>query len=135
MGYGLRYFVFDDEGNVTRVPITRFRRVIRGEEAFPEAAGQPLRYVELFLELENRRPVAIAQANFRRLQIEEDGFHDYRKYYMLPMPTPSYLVEKRKDNVVDFHELWVKKQWENRTWTPTAKERAAMKKKIPHLRK
>ncbi len=131
MGYALRYFVFDEEGQVLRVPNYRFRRVVRGEEAYPPAAGQPLRYVELFITLKNRLPVSIMQASFRRLQIEEDGFHDYRKYSMLPFL--SIEEKHRKDNVVNLQQHLLKKKWEWREWTPTPEEMAAMKEKLPHL--
>ncbi len=60
MGYGLRYFIAEDDGRLTRVPAVRYHRWSVDDEALPAArAGRELRVLEVAVEVERHRVVDV----------------------------------------------------------------------------
>jgi hypothetical protein len=59
MNWGRRYFLFEADGTLKRVCQRVADGLSRGFDSMPQYAGQSLRGVSVFVELENRKPVQI----------------------------------------------------------------------------
>ena len=57
----LRLFVVHDDDSITRIPYTRFRKLLDGETREPEWTDQRIRCVEVIVEVENRKPISMVR--------------------------------------------------------------------------
>ena len=73
MGIRVRYFFFDEDGTITRIPATQFDRAWKGEPALLDYAGQRIRYAIVSVELENRKPVEVKSIGCHILLIDDEG--------------------------------------------------------------
>ncbi len=74
MGYSLRYFIAEDDGMLTRVPVARFHRWFANDEALPAArAGRELKLLEVVVEVDHHRVVDVLRILPFRGQVREDG--------------------------------------------------------------
>ena len=75
MGLGLRLYIVNDDGSLVRIPWARYERVLKRDpkERFPQYAGQRVRCVEVVLELENRKPIAIRRIDYFLLPFDARG--------------------------------------------------------------
>ena len=78
MGYSLRIFLIDKDANIRKMPLTRFDRIRARdpEEKLDEYKNSRIRYAEVVVELENRKPVFMARAVFGYLYFDENGLLD-----------------------------------------------------------
>ena len=137
MGLGVRYLIFDEDGQFTRMPLKRFQRIADAEEAYPQAACQYLRYAEIVIEFLDRSPLAVVCTRYSKLHFDDKGFHrvaddiylvpDLLAEWPLPVPEPE------KDNVVNFLPGWAKREMERREWIPTPEEFQAIRNYFPGL--
>jgi hypothetical protein len=72
---GLRIFIIDDDDTPRRLSVARFDRLNRGDpgERLPEYAGRRMRCAIVILELEERRPLAIARIDQALLSFDAEG--------------------------------------------------------------
>ena len=75
MGIGHRVFFFDKHGVVKQIPVSIYEGLNRGRKVKPltEYAGQRVRYVSLFLEVKNRKPIKILSADNGYIQFDAAG--------------------------------------------------------------
>ena len=74
MGYGLRYFMAEDDGALTRVPTARYRRwLFEGERLAADRAGRELRLLEVVLEVDRQYVVEVLHILPMRHLVREDG--------------------------------------------------------------
>lgn len=74
MGYGLRYFMAEDDGTLTRVPTARCHRWFAEEEALPaDRAGRELRLLEVVVEVDRHRIVDVLRILPVRHWVGADG--------------------------------------------------------------
>ena len=77
MGYGLRYFIAEDNGMLTRVPAVKYHRWLADDEAVPsERAARELKLLEVVIEVERRRVVGVLRILPVRHQADENGHLD-----------------------------------------------------------
>jgi len=77
MGYGLRDFIAEDDGTLTRVPAAKCRRWFASGEALPaDRAARELRLLEVVVEMERRRVVEVRRILPVRHHVSEDGCLD-----------------------------------------------------------
>lgn len=137
MGLGIRFFIFDDDSKVTRIPQERFLRIVSAEEPYPAAAGKYLRYAEVVVDFENREPVAIVRMLFSKLDFDENGLNrvenDMRLTPDLVGKLKSMQHEPEFDNVVDFIPRWAEKEKKKRKWIPKPRELQALREYFPGL--
>ena len=74
MGYGLRYFMAEADGTLTRVPTARYRRwLFEGERLPPDCAGRELLFLEVALEVDRRNVVEVLRILPVRHHVRKDG--------------------------------------------------------------
>jgi hypothetical protein len=78
MGYSLRIFFIDKNDKIKKIPLTRFDRIRARdpEEKLDEYKNTRIRYAEIVVELENRKPVFMARAVFGYLYFDANGLLD-----------------------------------------------------------
>ncbi len=74
MGYSLRYFIAEDDGTLTRVPVAKCHRWFPESEALPAPrAGRELRLLEAVVDVDRDRVVAVLRILPVRHQGRKDG--------------------------------------------------------------
>jgi hypothetical protein len=127
MGIGVRSFLVDDAGQVSRIPWSRMTRLFRGlpTQEFHELRGSPVRCAVVFLEYENRRPARILRTEFSVLYIDDNGSLDSeaqsQQLRLIGQCLDDTLaVGGERGNVVDIRPHLARKQYRERfEWTPT----------------
>ena len=127
MGIGVRSFLIDDDGSVSRIPWCRMSRLFQGEstQEFRMHSGRPVRCAIVFLEFENRRPTRILRTEFNVLYIDGTGALDSeaqsQQLRLIGQSLDDTLaLGGPSGNVVDMRpRLARKKLREKFEWTPT----------------
>ena len=75
MGIAIWIFFVNDDDSIQRFPLARFERLIERDpnERLPKYAGKRVRYVEVALELEQRKPVGILRILYLILPFDSEG--------------------------------------------------------------
>jgi hypothetical protein len=75
MGMGIRVFVVEDNDQVKRLPLGLFNSLINREPTarIPAYAGRRMRYVLVFLDVADRRPVDVRRVDCNYLQFDDAG--------------------------------------------------------------
>jgi hypothetical protein len=128
MGYSLRIFLIDKDDNIRKIPLTRFDRIRNRDsrEILDEYKNSRIRYAEVVVELENRKPVFMARAVFGYLYFDAKGlldekFLDKKKEIAMDLLSLSGLPDK-SGKLIHANERFAKKRFKNEfTWTPSSK--------------
>ena len=78
MGYSLRIYFIDKDDNIKKIPLTRFDR-IRARDPKEKLDGYKnsrIRYAEVVVELENRKPVFMARVVYGYFKFDSNGLLD-----------------------------------------------------------
>lgn len=70
---GWRFFLFEDDGTVRRIPQRKVDRLLMGKIAFPEYAGRTMRAAFVILELQDGRPTTIANIEGSKRHFDREG--------------------------------------------------------------
>ena len=133
MGIGIRLFIVADDDSIKRFPLTHFERLIRGdpEERLLQHAGKRARFVEVALELEQRKPVEILRIQPFVLSFDLEGRIDQaeeekeRRLTAEVLSTP--LIRREPGNVIDAQHHFAKKHLDHRyRWTLTPEIKKAI---------
>lgn len=75
MGFGIRAFKVDPNGELRRFSYVRFKRLFDGEipESLPEHAGGHADFAIVYVRTLVRRPVAVTKVEFTRLRLDASG--------------------------------------------------------------
>ena len=73
MGYGLRWFIAEDDGTVTRVPATTCERWFDGEALPAARAGRDLKLLEVVVDVDRHHVVGVLRILPFRQGVREDG--------------------------------------------------------------
>ena len=127
MGIGVRSFVVDDDGGVSRIPWHRMVRLFQGKptQEFAERSGRPVRCAIVFLEFENRRPRRILRTEFNILHLDDDGGLDpeaqSQQLRLIGQCLDCGAIPSRApDNVLDMRPRLARKQLRDKfEWTPS----------------
>lgn len=103
MGQGIRTFLIDEHDQLTSISVARFERLTSfgSNERIERFAGQRLRWVLVFVETANRRPVAIERIECGFFKFRSDGLLDLEDFMrpmrwfvdsMLPQDSPDRKV-------------------------------------------
>ncbi len=126
MGFGIRIFFFDEDDKIIRIPATRFERIRDRDpkESLSKYKNARIRYAELILELENRKPISITRIVFGYLQFDSEGkidkdFLNTEGQVAISM-IPSIPLPGEPENVIHANDRFAQKRFENEfTWTPS----------------
>lgn len=126
MGYSLRILLIDKHDKIKRIPLTRFDRIRKRDpkEAIPDFKHARIRYVEVVVELENRKPFQIARMVYRYLKFDSNGqmdelFHDTETQVAIRM-LPAMSLIKNSDKVINASDRFAERRFiHDYTWTPS----------------
>ncbi len=126
MGFGLRIFFIDENDKITRIPMARFVRIRDRDpkESLPEHKNSRIRYAEIIVELQNRKPISVARIVYGYLQIDSEGqvdreFLDTEGQVAINM-LPSIPLPGEPKNVVHASDRFAQKRFKDKfTWTPS----------------
>ncbi len=127
MGIGVRAFIVDG-GTVTAVPWRRFEGLLCGNprEVMREHAGQRVRCALLYVELVNRRPIAIRHADYLVVTFGPDGRVDqseWRRGGALAVQSTARVFGAVSEPVVEFGPYLASRQFNREfKWVPTEQE-------------
>jgi hypothetical protein len=135
MGLGVWILLINDDDSIRRLPLTKFERLMkRGSgERLPEYAGKRVRYAEVVVDLEQRKPVEILRMECFLMTFDSKGRIDRaerdRESRLAMDGLPPYDVAQENGNVVDARHVFAKRRYDNRyRWTPRPDmERAIIK--------
>ena len=128
MGYSLRIFFIDKDDNIRKIPLTRFDRILARDpkEKLVEYKNSRIRYAEVVIELENRKPVSIARAVYEYLQFDSNGLLDDKfrdaKWEIMSNILPLPSLSDDSDKIIYAADRFAEKRFKNVfTWTPSRK--------------
>jgi len=137
MGITVWIFLVNDDGSIQRFPLARFERLIERDpkERLPKYAGKRVRYVEVALELEQRKPVSILRILYLILPFDSEGRVDaaeQEKERRLGVEMmPPILTDRGSKQVVEAGHLFAKKRFDNEyRWKPTQEMKFAIMEAI-----
>jgi len=126
MGFGIRIFFIDEDDRIIRIPASRFERIRdrHSKELLLEYKNSRIRYAEIILELENRKPISIVRNIYGYLQVDSEGkvdqgFLDKEGQVAISM-MPSISLPGEPENVIHARDKFAQKRFKNEfTWTPS----------------
>ena len=126
MGMSLRIFLVNDDDSIQRLPLARYERLIHRDpkERLPQYAGRRVRYVEVALELEHRKPVRILRILYLILSLDPEGRIDaaeLEKGRRLGFDmVPPVLTDRGANQVIEARHFFAKKRFDKEyRWNPT----------------
>ena len=127
MGIGIRVLLVDDDDSIKRLPLTRYERLLRrnSKEHLPQYAGKRVRFAEVAVELEKRKPVQIIRSVYGILQFDSEGRIDaaeYEKEMRLSAEMmPPILADRLSPKIVDAKHKFARKRFKDQfRWEPTS---------------
>ena len=136
MGLGIRIFFVDEDDRIKRIPFSCFERIWAKDpkERFSEYKDSRIRYAEVVVELENRKPISIARIVYGYLQFDSNGrvdeeFLDTEGQVAINM-LPSISLPGESEKVIYASDRFAQKRFKDEfTWTPSPElERAIIEK-------
>ena len=126
MGFGFRIYFIDEDDKITRIPLTRFERIRDRDpkESLAEYKNSRIRYAEVILELENKKPVSIARIVYCYLQFDSEGKVD-KEYLNTEVRVaismmPTITLPGEPENVINANDRFAQKRFKDEfTWTPS----------------
>jgi len=75
MGVGLRIFIVNDDDSLERLSLKKYERLMQRapDISFPQYAGKRVRYAEVTIEFENRKPVEILRMEYFIMHFDSKG--------------------------------------------------------------
>ena len=137
MAMSVWIFIVNDDDSIQRFPLARFERLIERDpnERLPQYAGKRVRYVEVALELEQRKPVGILRVLHFILPFDSKGRVDAAKQEkgrrLGAEMMPPIVMDRDSKQVIEAGYRFAKKRFDNEyRWIPTPEIEAAILKAI-----
>ena len=126
MGIGIRVLLVDDDDSIKRLPLTRYERLVRRDpnEQLLQYAGKRIRFAEVAVELEDRKPVQIVRVVYGILPFDFEGMVDaaeYEKEMRLSAEMmPPILADRSSPKIVNAKHKFARKRFNDQfRWEPT----------------
>jgi len=137
MGTTIWIFFVNDDDSIHRFPLARFGQLIERnpKEHLPHYAGKRVRYVEVALELEHRKPVGILRILYLILPFDSEGRVDAAEQEKerrlgVEMMSPI-LMDRDSKQVVEARHRFAKRRFDNEyRWKPTQEMESAVMEAI-----
>ncbi len=127
MGTGIRVFFVNEDETLTRIPLTRYERLLGAdpEVRFQEYAGKRVRYALAILEIVNRKPLEIVSIQYSILSFDPSGRIDageLEKEIKLGFKMlPPLMADFDFPNVINAEDRFAMKSFHDRyIWTPSS---------------
>ena len=136
MGVGLRIFLVNDDNSLKRLALTRYERLMQRDPdvSFPQYAGKRVRYAEVAVEFENRKPVEVLRMEYFIMHFDSKGRIDGTVQYDIMslgvnLIPPMYF--KTDPVVIEAQHHFAKKRFDHQfRWKPTPEIEMAISKSI-----
>jgi hypothetical protein len=125
MGFGIRVFFVNDHDEITRISRVGYERILRRDpkEVHLEYENARIRYAEVILEIENRKPVSIVRIVFGYVKFDSKGYADkafFDEEHRVAMSMISLPLPGESSNVVHASDRFAKKVFkDNFSWNPS----------------
>ena len=136
MGVGLRIFIVNDDNSLERLSLKKYERLMKRDPdtSFPQYAGKRVRYAEVAIEFENRKPVEILRMEYFIMHFDSKGRIDgsVRDDIMrLGVNLAPPILFKNDPVVIDAQHLFAKKRFDHQfRWSPSPEIKTAILKAI-----
>lgn len=133
MRTAFRIFVADKAGVIRRFPSSRYGRLHErpSTEILPEFAGEWVRFAELVVELENRRPTRVLRSFYVRMKMDPAGKPDAKEMdavFRLSADAAELDLET-ESGLIRGGRHWARKKLEERfRWKPTPFEERTIRR-------
>jgi len=125
MGVGLRIFIFNDDNSLERLALKIYERLMKRDPdiSFPQYSGKRVRYAEVAIEFENRKPVEILRMEYFIMHFDSKGridstVQDDMMSIGANLMPPIYF--KYDPVVIDAQHHFAKKRFDHQfKWKPT----------------
>ena len=127
MSIGERVFFIDGE-RVTRVPLRRFDSLWNGDRSarMPERAGQRVCCAMAYIEIYDRRPVAVLRVDYMVLPFDSQGHLDaaaHRRQQRLALETVSRNLPSVSEAIVEIGPYRAGRQYRDEfKWSPSEEQ-------------
>ncbi len=128
MGLTVWILIINDDDTIRRLPLTKFERLMKrdSDERIPEYAEKKVRYAEVVLDLEQRKPAKILKMDYLVMAFDSKGRIDRterdQKSQLAMDIIPPFDVGRENGNVVDARHVFAKRQFDSQyRWTPSLK--------------
>ncbi len=119
----VRYFLVTGEDEIIRLSYARFDRLCSNppKDNIKDFAGQRVRWVEIVVELENRKPTKILNVNYGYLLFKNEGYPDVDRFtndaaVVINAGFPDFVVGGEPDNVINAQKVFSKKCRDHQVW-------------------
>ena len=137
MGLSIRIFIVEDDDTITRLPLARYERLLKGDSdvRLSKYAGKRVRYALIVVDLVNRRPIEVVRDEFAYLDFDQEGRfkepelekEESSAFDMLDF----FSLEKQDKRVIDArHKFARKRYFDKHRWQPTDEIVAAIAEAI-----
>jgi hypothetical protein len=125
MGVGIRIFIVNDDSSLKRLPLKKYEGLMKRDPyiSFPQYAGKRVRYAEVALEFENRKPVGILRMEYFIMHFDSKGriegtVEDEIRSIGVNLIPPIYF--EKDPVVIDAQHHFAKKRFDHQfRWKPT----------------
>lgn len=127
MGYSLRIFFIDKDDNIRKIPLTRFDRIRarNPKERLDEYKNTRIRYAEIVVKMENRKPIFMARAVLGHLHFDKNGLLDERflkSKWEITCNLLSLHSSGKSDKLIHANDRFAEKRFKNEfRWEPSPK--------------
>ena len=132
MGIGLRIFYIKDDESIERIPWSQYEKMIYKKPGgnYPEFAGKKIKFAQIGVVFENRKPISVCYDNYYVLTFDSHGWLDedvQQKERLLVMEITSQHIPhphfgKQETNVIDAKNRFAKIRHEHfYKWKPSEK--------------
>ena len=118
-----RYFLVSDADDIIRLSQARFDRLTSHPptDHLAEFADQRVRWAEIMVALENRKPSKILRTTYGYLHFNSDGGLDVERYLqdaavVVAAGFPPIFAGEAPPNVIDAQQKFAKRQRDHRVW-------------------
>ena len=125
MGFGFRIFFVNDKDEIKRISHASFERIFNRDpkEVHLEYKNTRVRYAEVILEIENRKPVSIVRIVYGYLKFDSKGHVDkefHAEEQRVAMGMISLPLPGQSSNVVHASDRFAQKAFkDNFSWSPS----------------
>lgn len=119
----IRYFLIKDESEIIRLSNARFERLSSNppKDNLEEFSDQRVRWVEIVVELENRKPSKILRITYGYLYFNSDGYLSFEHFMhdavvVANAGAPNFIIEEGPHNVINAQREFAKKQRDHSVW-------------------
>jgi hypothetical protein len=127
-----RYYLVGDDGEIHRLAQKTFFRILEQKTAtpFPELKGQRVRLATLHVQLDGKRPIAVAKASYNFITFDDDGILDSSEWdqaFADTVATWTIHSRSKPSTLIDARARFTDRRHDHEmTWKPTDDIREAL---------